>query len=96
LCLICRLYNIELRTFRRQFLLFTGISPKAFSRIVRINHIVEEMGLKPNLSINDLVYKYNYFDQAHFINDFKRIMGETPVVFRNKEQQITRFLSGLR
>jgi AraC-like DNA-binding protein len=40
------------------------------------------------------VFDGNYFDQAHFINDFKSITGETPSYFFNRNLQITKMFSG--
>lgn len=35
------------------------------------------------MSLNELAYENGYFDQAHFINDYKILTGLTPKQFFN-------------
>jgi methylphosphotriester-DNA--protein-cysteine methyltransferase len=93
---ICASHNVNIRSFRRHFVMQVGISPKTFCRIVRINRIFKDIEMNPDVDINDLVYKYNYFDQAHFINDFKDIMGETPLSFRKKDKFYLKLISAIK
>jgi AraC-like DNA-binding protein len=67
------------RTLERKFKLHTGITPKQFSGIVRLNASakrVKRMHTKDRLT--DIAYESGYFDQAHFIRDFKKYTGITP------------------
>ena len=64
----------------RRFKHVIGTTPKKFASLVRINKVIEELKAnKPPLSI---CYDYNFFDQAHFIKEFKRYTGDTPEDFR--------------
>jgi AraC-like DNA-binding protein len=93
---LCNCFRIEMRTLRRHFVNRIGFSPKSFSRIVRINKICQELEMNPDIDISDLVFRYNYFDQAHLINDFNNILGETPLSFRNKDKHYLKFISALK
>jgi AraC-like DNA-binding protein len=73
--------NLSVRTLERKFEETVGFSPKAFARIVRFDHIKDELILHPSLGLTDLAYRYGYFDQAHFIQDFKQFTGKTPSAF---------------
>ncbi|NRF38406.1 AraC family transcriptional regulator [Pedobacter foliorum] len=55
-----------------------GFSAKAFSRIVRFNNV--NSFIRKNNAVNwqELVYKFDFFDQNHFIKEFKRFYGCTP------------------
>lgn len=73
--------NLSTRTLERKFEEVVGYSPKAFARVARFDHIKDEMMFNPALSLTDLAYRYGYFDQAHFIQDFKQFAGKTPSMF---------------
>lgn len=81
---LCNKISIEERTLRRNFFLQVGISAKSFSRLVRINSIIKELETYPADLLN-ITSKYNYYDQSHFIKDFKDIVGETPSQFLQRK-----------
>lgn len=64
--------------FEKRFRRVTGSSPKQFSSIVRMRHILSGPQ-KDNLT--SIAYTSGYFDQAHFIKDFRRFTGTTPTIF---------------
>lgn len=82
------------RTLQRQFHKRAGVAPKALLRIVRINSLWEKIrgGCVPDYQ--DLVLEGNYFDQTHFIKDFKSIIGETPDFFFRRDLDVVKILSG--
>lgn len=55
-----------------------GLSPKLYSRITRFNSLLP--GIKNNKITDwqEIVFKYKYFDQAHFIKEFKHFSGNSP------------------
>ncbi len=63
--------GISQRHIRRICNELLGMSPKDYSRIVRFR---ENLTMK-KCDNNDF---YGYFDQSHFIKDFKRFTGTTP------------------
>ena len=69
------------RQTRRLFIRHVGISPKKFSRIIRANYALQL--IKNNRSsFLDVVEKAGYFDQPHFIHDFKAVHGITPLEYK--------------
>lgn len=64
----------------KRFRRLVGTTPKKFSSIVRFNNVLKE--LNEARSLTDLCYEHNFFDQAHFIKDFKQYTGDTPENFR--------------
>ena len=64
--------DISTRQLRRLFDYYIGDSPKAFSNIVRFQHILSTKAYH-NHSFLD-----TYYDQAHFIKSFKIFYGDTP------------------
>lgn len=70
----------------RRFKTDIGVTPKKFASIVRFNSILND--LRAGTSLLDICYHNNYFDQAHFIRDFKNFTGETPHDFRRLQAVI--------
>lgn len=60
------------RRLERLFAHTMGISPKAFSGLVRYQLLWREMALHKDFDILDAVEKYGYYDQAHLLNDFRK------------------------
>lgn len=66
--------------FEKRFRRIVGTTPKKFASIVRFNTILNQLnGIK---SLTAICYENNFFDQAHFIKDFKQFTGETPENFK--------------
>ena len=55
-----------------------GISPKNFSSIIRFQHYYKTLILEGHTLKIKKPYYNQYYDQAHFIKDFKRFTGMTP------------------
>lgn len=75
---ICNDFNIPQRTLEAQFNNIIGVSPKTFSRMLRINYAYRQCILLKETDWQEIVYECNYFDQAHFIKEFKSSFGYTP------------------
>lgn len=66
--------------FEKRFRKLVGTSSKKFAAIVRFNAVME--GLQTPRSLTEICYEYGFFDQAHFIKDFKQFTGKTPEEMR--------------
>lgn len=60
--------------FREQ----TGLTPKAFHRVRRFQHVLQALRARSIENWAALAVDTGYFDQAHFIHDFRRFSGMTP------------------
>ncbi|RAU82857.1 helix-turn-helix domain-containing protein [Pontibacter arcticus] len=58
-------------------------SLKKFIITVRILALVKYKMKNASISLTQLSYTYGYFDQSHFIRDFKKVCGVTPRHFFN-------------
>lgn len=65
--------------FEKRFRRLVGTSPKQFSIVVRLRHVIDTHA--GHDSLTDAAYRAGYFDQAHFIKDFTAFTGQTPGVF---------------
>ena len=73
--LIAAELGISERQLNRYFHKYVGMSFKKFTKIVNINHLIQDMSKK---KLIDLTFDYEYFDQAHFNHVFKEICQTTP------------------
>jgi AraC-like DNA-binding protein len=81
-------------TLLRKFEKRTGVSPKTLARIIRIDYLWTKIRDENAIDYRELYFYGNYFDQSHFINDFKSIVGETPGFFFNRNLTIVEHFSG--
>lgn len=65
--------------FEKRFRRIVGTTPKQYSKIVRMQHAIKTYDASNNLT--GLAYSAGYFDQSHFIKDFKAFTGQTPLQF---------------
>lgn len=71
---------ISASPFEKRFRKVVGTTPKKFASIVRFNTVLA--GLHHTKSLTEICYENNFFDQAHFIKDFKQFTGDTPEKFK--------------
>jgi len=66
--------------FEKRFRKVVGATAKKFASIVRFNSVLDNMS--ETKSLTEICYENNFFDQAHFIKDFKQFTGDTPEKFK--------------
>lgn len=74
--------NLSARTLRELFSKHIGISPKYYLRLSRFNRVANEVSSNHNCSLTEIAVATGYFDQAHFIKEFKEFGGLSPNQFR--------------
>ncbi|WP_250886618.1 AraC family transcriptional regulator [Bacillus sp. SM2101] len=78
---ICHQFNIHKRKLQRLFQQYVGVSPKWVIKLYRLQNAAEMIEKTPNLNWLQLCNGLGYYDQSHFIKDFKAIIGNTPDEF---------------
>jgi len=78
------------RQLERLFKKYVGLSPKYYARIIRFNYIFQLIKSE-NTSWADVVYQSGYYDQSHFIRDFKAFTGEDPSSYYFKASNMANF-----
>lgn len=66
--------------FEKRFRKVVGTTAKKFASIIRFNTVLNNLNGTKTLS--EICYENNFFDQAHFIKDFKQFTGDTPENFK--------------
>lgn len=78
------------RQLEREFKGKLGVSPKQYHRIIRVNEVVRLLNKEQVMSLTSVADQCGYFDQSHFINDFKKITGKKPSYYiRERDQFIS-------
>lgn len=68
------------RHLNRLFYQYIGMNVKLFSRIVRINSAIEQLQ-NTESSFALIAQQAGFYDQSHFINDFKALCGVPPIMY---------------
>ncbi len=69
------------RSLQRLFSEYVGASPKWVIRRYRLHELIEKFNSGAKVNWAQLALDLGYFDQAHLINDFKSIVGVSPVEY---------------
>ncbi len=82
---LARLSKWSLRALQRIFARYVGVSPKWVIQRFRLQEASNAV-LQPQVELAQLAAELGYADQAHFIRDFKRLIGATPAEYRARNQ----------
>jgi AraC-like DNA-binding protein len=74
-------FGIRPRTLQRLFQRYVGVSPKWVLRRYRLHEAAARLAEGTDTSWADVAAELGYFDQSHFIRDFTREIGMTPVAY---------------
>jgi|SRR5664279_1145770 len=80
------------RTLERWFQEQVGLHPKAFSRLVRFNGVIRYVESNLNVKWRQLADAFGYYDQSHFIHEFKSLTGGLPQDYFTVTTRFEKFL----
>ncbi len=66
------------RHLNNMFKKHVGVSPKFYERVVRFQRCLDQLRNHRTGDLTELAYDAGYYDQAHFINEFKEFSMKTP------------------
>lgn len=72
---------VGVRRLEQLFKKEIGISPKNFSRIIRIRKVCEDLVTRKTLSLTQLGLDHGFYDQSHFIREFQYFTQMSPRKF---------------
>ncbi|MGH1366472.1 MAG: AraC family transcriptional regulator [Calditrichia bacterium] len=76
------------RNLERKFLKQVGISPKQLGKVIRLQTALTMILSEQRESLTQIAYDSDYYDQSHFIKDFKEFTGTNPKEFSKDQQHI--------
>ncbi|HEY7496944.1 MAG TPA: helix-turn-helix transcriptional regulator [Vicinamibacterales bacterium] len=68
--------GVSLRQLERQFQQDVGLTPKAFSRIIRLQSALRR--IREGQPLSDVAVACGYYDQAHMTRDFRQLAAMSP------------------
>ena len=90
---LCKEFDISPRLCARRFNQEVGLSAKLFARLARIVNTKETLSSLKVDSLTSVAYDNGFFDQAHFSNEFKAFMSETPKEYFSKKYNMAKQLN---
>jgi AraC-like DNA-binding protein len=73
--------GLSQRRFIEVFRNEVGLTPKAFSRVCRFQHVLGRVEYLAEVDWTSVALDCGYFDQAHFIHDFREFTGVSPTTY---------------
>lgn len=74
---LARRFGVSLPTLRRHFTVL-GMPPKRFAEVIRFRHAHAFLHSKPGTTWSDVVDRFGYADQSHFVRAYHRFAGIPP------------------
>lgn len=71
-------FEMSKRTLQRLFKKYVGVSPKWVIQRYRLHEAAEKLAAGETENWSQMALDLGYYDQSHFIRDFKQIVGKTP------------------
>ncbi|MBX7150901.1 helix-turn-helix domain-containing protein [bacterium] len=85
--------GISERQMERLFKNQVGLSPKMFARIIRFQSIFRALESESATDWSPLAFECGYYDQSHFLKDFKSFAGELPSSYFAKAYKMSELLT---
>ena len=85
--------GLSSRQIERKFKEKVGISPMALARVVRFQRFLSLAKECPNMNLTDASMECGYYDQSHFIKDFRAFAGVSPSSFLEEKHPISDFFT---
>lgn len=80
---LCKQVGMSQSGFTHYFSEMIGVTPKLFGRVARFTAVQRFLGENPQAGWDEIVHQFDYFDQNHFIREFKQFTGAVP---KNRRQ----------
>lgn len=74
-------FNLSERQFERKFKEYSGLTPKKYLRLVRFGEACNRYEEARQKTLSEIALCCGYYDQSHFIKDFKTFSGYHPSDF---------------
>jgi AraC-like DNA-binding protein len=78
---VVRWSGVSARSLQRLFHRYVGVTPKWVIRRYRLHEAVDRLASAPAREAASLALDLGYADQAHFINDFRSEVGQSPAAY---------------
>ena len=83
-------YQMNKRTLQRLFSKYIGVSPKWVIQRYRLHEAAERLALDDGVGQSALAADLGYSDQAHFVRDFKALVGTSPAAYAKQVRRLAK------
>jgi len=83
---LARRFGMTLRALQRLFSDYVGVAPKWVIQRYRLHEALARVQAGEAVAWAALAQELGYFDQAHFIADFRKLVGRTPAEYARLTQ----------
>jgi len=87
--------GISRRRIEQRFISSIGLTMSSYSRKARFQNAVSLIRANKLKSLSYIGLEAGYYDQSHFIREFKEFSGLTPNDFKNEKSSMKEFVSNL-
>jgi AraC-like DNA-binding protein len=84
----CQRNNMGIRQLERMYNKYVGVSANTYGTLNRFHRSLNQLLYSDYSKLSDLAFDNGYFDQMHFIKEFKRFAGNTPKNFVHQNDSI--------
>lgn len=90
--LLYRKIGYSQKHFTDMFKTHVGVTPKAYVKLMRFQYAINEIETNESISWTSIANDSGFYDQAHFIKDFKRFSGFTPEDYLKKKNGMLNYV----
>jgi AraC-like DNA-binding protein len=83
---IARAHGISVRTVQRLFSEYVGVGPKWVLQRYRLHEALAQLHAGPDTDWARFALGLGYYDQAHFVRDFRALVGRTPAQYERERR----------
>ncbi|MBK9526924.1 MAG: helix-turn-helix transcriptional regulator [Acidobacteria bacterium] len=89
-----RQFGVSQRQLERHFKYMVGVSPKFYSRIIRLQSIIAASEFQTADDLSGLALRFGFYDQPHFVREFAELVGKSPTAFLRDENRMAEAFIG--
>jgi len=78
---VAREADVSHRRFIAMFTSEVGLTPKTYLRIARFQRVLKRVWQMPDVDWAEIAARHGYYDQPHFIREFRGFSGFTPAAY---------------
>ena len=86
-------FGISDRQLERKFQTQVGLTLKFFCRILRFQKVFKAVTQHQKVNWSYIASECGYYDQAHFIHDFKEFSGQNPSAYFSEDHRIAEYFT---
>lgn len=71
---------------------YVGVTPKTYLRILKFQRVLAEIEQAQKIQWSDIAYGCGYYDQAHFIKEFRHFSGLNPTAYLAEKGEFLNYI----